>query len=123
MNATSERVPVSSGPAFRVCDEPLPHDQREHENRGAEKTLAKAARSEGRRENAVISPFPRARLLSGARWLRDHYYSQMYSWRGRANGNRDVDPGRALRKRPWEKEDPVSNQMLHEPFYPGRVAC
>src|SRR5438874_12977761 len=62
-------------------------------------------------------------------WKRDHfsfsgsYYQVEYSWRGRANENRGVDRGRALRRRPWEREDPVSNQMPHEPFYPGPVAC
>ena len=41
--------------------------------------------------------------------------------RGRANGNRDVDRGHTLRKRPWGIEDPVSNRMPHGFSCPGRA--
>src|ERR1700736_2002105 len=64
---------------------------------------------------------PRARGLAGAPWVRDRHYSRTFSWRGRGNGNRNVDRGRTLRKRPWGKEDPVSSQMPHGPSCPSRA--
>src|SRR6266480_6302368 len=123
MNATVELVPGCVGSGVPRAVNPCQMISAITKIAAPRRPTLKVARSEGRRENALIWPFPRARVLTGARWLRDHHYSQIYSWRGRANGNRGVDRGRARRRRPWEKEDPVSNQMPHEPFYPGPVAC